>query len=153
MADAPSGSRFAEVTPDDHAGSIWIASILCLIYSVLTLILRGHLRFRMFEVDDYIATVATVYTKLPSFALLSETNGILQLIQVGEVIAVMFGLHHGLGKTQDLFRSSEVTKASRVSTNSAGNRMPNFVNTSRRPLPHKYSSSSRRLVRRPRFCV
>ncbi len=54
------GNRFAAITPDDHAGSIWIASILCLVYSVLTLALRTHLRLRIYGLDDYIAMVATV---------------------------------------------------------------------------------------------
>ncbi|EXJ59876.1 hypothetical protein A1O7_04023 [Cladophialophora yegresii CBS 114405] len=95
MGDALTGRRFSQITPDDHAGSVWIASILCLIYSVLTLALRGHLRLRIYGMDDYIALAAT-------------------LIQVGEVIAVMIGLNHGLGKTQLLLRPSEVTKASRA---------------------------------------
>ncbi|KIW69402.1 hypothetical protein PV04_05281 [Phialophora macrospora] len=95
MSDVLTGSRFAQITPDDHAGSVWIASILCLIYSVLTLALRGHLRLRIYGLDDYIALVAT-------------------LIQVGEVIAILVGLHHGLGKTQLLLRPGEVTRASRA---------------------------------------
>ncbi|KAJ9611637.1 hypothetical protein H2200_004821 [Cladophialophora chaetospira] len=95
MADVSGGNRFAEITPDDHAGTIWIASILCLIYSVLTLALRTHIRLRTYGLDDYIALAATV-------------------LQVGEVIAVLLALHHGLGKTQLLLRESELTKASRA---------------------------------------
>lgn len=60
MGDPIPGDRFAEITPDDHAGSIWIASILCLIYSILTLALRGHLRRKVYGWDDYIALGATV---------------------------------------------------------------------------------------------
>jgi hypothetical protein len=68
MADGLSGNRFAEITPDNHAGSIWIASLLCLIYSVLTLALRGHLRFRIYGMDDYMALAATVRQYAPSVA-------------------------------------------------------------------------------------
>lgn len=60
MAEPVPGDRFAEITPDDHAGSIWIASILCLIYSILTLALRGHLRRKVYGWDDCLALVATV---------------------------------------------------------------------------------------------
>lgn len=54
------GDRFSRITPDDHAGSLWIASLLCLVYSIITLALRGHLRWKMYGPDDYLATVAMV---------------------------------------------------------------------------------------------
>ncbi|KIY02762.1 uncharacterized protein Z520_01227 [Fonsecaea multimorphosa CBS 102226] len=87
--------RFSPITPDDHAGSVWIATLLCLIYSVVTLALRGHLRWKMYGLDDYLALTATA-------------------IQVGQVVAVIVGLHHGLGKTQELLRQDELAKASRA---------------------------------------
>ncbi|KIW61144.1 hypothetical protein PV05_01302 [Exophiala xenobiotica] len=95
MADTGTGNRFSPITPDDHAGSVWISASLCLVYSVITLGLRGHLRRKIYGVDDYLAFAATV-------------------IQVGEVAAIMVGLNHGLGKTQDLLRQSELEKASRA---------------------------------------
>ncbi|KAK5454240.1 hypothetical protein LTS15_006240 [Exophiala xenobiotica] len=95
MADTGSGNRFSPITPDDHAGSVWISASLCLVYSVITLGLRGHLRRKIYGVDDYLAFAATV-------------------IQVGQVAAIMVGLNHGLGKTQDLLRQSELEKASRA---------------------------------------
>ncbi|KIW87391.1 uncharacterized protein Z519_12027 [Cladophialophora bantiana CBS 173.52] len=88
-------NRFSPITPDDHAGSVWIATLLCLVYSVITLVLRGHLRWNMYGLDDYLALAATA-------------------TQVGEVVAVIIGLDHGLGKTQDLLRQSELSKASRA---------------------------------------
>ncbi|EXJ73242.1 uncharacterized protein A1O5_03002 [Cladophialophora psammophila CBS 110553] len=88
-------NRFSPITPDDHAGSVWIATLLCLVYSVVTLALRGHLRRNMYGLDDYLALAATA-------------------AQVGEVVAVIIGLDHGLGKTQDLLRQSELSKASRA---------------------------------------
>ncbi|KIX01115.1 uncharacterized protein Z518_10181 [Rhinocladiella mackenziei CBS 650.93] len=88
-------NRFSPITPDDHAGSVWIAALLCLVYSVITLALRGHLRWKMYGVDDYLAFAATT-------------------IQVGEVVAVIIGLDHGLGKTQDLLRESELEMASKA---------------------------------------
>ncbi|KAK5195315.1 hypothetical protein LTR72_007381 [Exophiala xenobiotica] len=95
MTDTGSGNRFSPITPDDHAGSVWISASLCLVYSVITLGLRGHLRRKIYGVDDYLAFAATV-------------------IQIGQVAAIMVGLNHGLGKTQDLLRQSELEKASRA---------------------------------------
>ncbi|KAJ4561944.1 hypothetical protein HRR79_006813 [Exophiala dermatitidis] len=95
MATVSGENRFSQITPDDHAGSVWIAALLCLVYSVLTLFLRGHLRKKMYGPDDYLALVAT-------------------LLQVGEVIAVIVGLQHGLGRTQDLILASELKQASRA---------------------------------------
>ncbi|KAK4946516.1 hypothetical protein LTR10_014368 [Elasticomyces elasticus] len=95
MATLGGDNRFSPITPDDHAGSIWIATILCLIYSVITLTLRGHLRWKMYGMDDYLALAATV-------------------MQVGEVAAIMVGLNHGLGKTEHLLRHGELQEASRA---------------------------------------
>ncbi|KIV81888.1 hypothetical protein PV11_04038 [Exophiala sideris] len=97
MATLGGDNRFSPITPDDHAGSIWIATILCLIYSVITLTLRGHLRWKMYGMDDYLALAATV-------------------MQVGEVAAIMVGLNHGLGKTEDLLRHGELQEASRATS-------------------------------------
>ncbi|KAH0845449.1 hypothetical protein AYO21_06154 [Fonsecaea monophora] len=87
--------RFSPITPDNHAASVWIATLLCLIYSILTLALRGHLRWKMYRLDDYLALAATV-------------------IQVGEVAAVIVGLDNGLGKTQELLDQDELSDASRA---------------------------------------
>ncbi|KAJ9644849.1 hypothetical protein H2204_001311 [Knufia peltigerae] len=95
MANSDNASRFSPITPDDHGGSVWIAASLCLIYSVITFGLRAHLRRKTHGLDDYLAFAATV-------------------IQLGEVTAIMVGLHHGLGQTQDLLRQSEVEQASRA---------------------------------------
>lgn len=68
MATVADDNRFARVTPDNHAGSLWIAALLCLVYAVMTLALRAHLRWKMFGMDDYLAVAATVWSfpaKLP----------------------------------------------------------------------------------------
>ncbi|KIV96677.1 hypothetical protein, variant [Exophiala mesophila] len=95
MATVIAGDRFSRITPDDHAGSLWIASLLCLVYSVITLALRGHLRWKMYGPDDYLATVATA-------------------LHIGEVVAIIIGLQHGLGQTQTLLRESDIVDASKA---------------------------------------
>jgi hypothetical protein len=56
----PYGNRFAPVTPDNQSGSVWIATLLCLIYSTLVLVVRGHLRWNMYGLDDWFAAAAVV---------------------------------------------------------------------------------------------
>lgn len=55
------GQRFALITNDNHSGYLWIASILCLIYSCLVLLTRLHIKWNLYGVDDIAATVATVW--------------------------------------------------------------------------------------------
>lgn len=58
-------------------------------------------------------------------------------MQVGEVAAVLVGLHHGLGKTEDLLRPSELEKASRVSENDRqqGSKLTQVLGNIRRSDP------------------
>lgn len=39
-----------------------------------------------------------------------------QALHIGEVVAIIIGLHHGIGRTQSLLRQSDVAEASKVST-------------------------------------
>ena len=57
-------NRFSPITPDDQAGSVWITSLLCLIYSVLVLVVRVNLRRRVFGPDDWLIAGATVLQPL-----------------------------------------------------------------------------------------
>ncbi len=54
------GPRFATVTEDDYGGAVWTVSILCAIYAVLTLTLRGYVKRKSWGLDDWLATAATV---------------------------------------------------------------------------------------------
>jgi hypothetical protein len=60
MASEAHENRFSQVTPDNHAGEIWIATLLCLVYSIITVGTRGYLRMSMYGVDDYLILGATV---------------------------------------------------------------------------------------------
>ena len=60
MASAPDDNRFSPVTPNDHAGSIWIASILCFVYTGITTLTRAYLRQKVYDIDDYLILGATV---------------------------------------------------------------------------------------------
>ncbi|EMD61338.1 hypothetical protein COCSADRAFT_192306 [Bipolaris sorokiniana ND90Pr] len=51
--------RFTHVTPDDHSATIWIVSVLSLIYTVLTLAVRlGYTKWRTHALDDIVVTLA-----------------------------------------------------------------------------------------------
>ena len=54
------GHRFAPLTVDNNAGYLWIASILCLIYTFLVMIVRLHMKWKMYGLDDAAAMLATV---------------------------------------------------------------------------------------------
>lgn len=58
--DEDTSGRFAPITDDNHAGLLWITSILCLIYSVLIIGVRLHIKWNMYGADDIAALVATV---------------------------------------------------------------------------------------------
>lgn len=54
------GHRFASNTGDDRSSQLWISSILCLIYSVLVLNVRLHIKWKFYGVDDAAISLATV---------------------------------------------------------------------------------------------
>lgn len=60
-AGAGQGPRFSPVTFNDHAGELWIITILALIYSTLVTAARGYVKYKMFGYDDVLIAVATVH--------------------------------------------------------------------------------------------
>lgn len=57
--------RLSPVTAHDHAGYIWIVTILSLIYSSLATIIRIGVNFRIYGVDDFLLFFAMVRLDLP----------------------------------------------------------------------------------------
>ena len=53
-------NRFSPITTDDHAGLLWITAILCLIYSFIAFMVRGHVKWNLYGVDDAFLAAATV---------------------------------------------------------------------------------------------
>lgn len=112
MTSVLQGNRFAPITPNDHSGSIWIPTLLCLVYSVLVVGVRAHLRRKVYGIDDYLILAATVRQCPPP-----PRNSwliVIKLMHVGEAVAIIVGLRHGLGQTVSLLRLSDVSKASLV---------------------------------------
>jgi hypothetical protein len=55
-----SGNRFAEVSPDDHRGYVWVAALLSLVYAFLVLGVRAILKHRRYSLDDAVLVVGYV---------------------------------------------------------------------------------------------
>lgn len=52
--------RFSPITFNDHAGQLWIVTILSLIYSTLVALVRAYIKYQMFGFDDILFAFATV---------------------------------------------------------------------------------------------
>lgn len=72
-------TRFSPITTTDHAGLLWIAAILGLIYTSLVLLARAYIKRKMYGSDDALVAVATA-------------------AHAGHAGALFVGLTHGLGK-------------------------------------------------------
>ncbi|KAF2843581.1 hypothetical protein M501DRAFT_1006112 [Patellaria atrata CBS 101060] len=86
------GHRFALVTDENHSGYLWIASILCLVYSALVLIVRLHIKWNLYGFDDLLVLIAT-------------------FMQLGEVVPLFVGMKSGLGQRDDLLDEAQLDKA------------------------------------------
>ncbi|KAH7109401.1 hypothetical protein B0J13DRAFT_632370 [Dactylonectria estremocensis] len=72
-------SRFSPVAFNDHAGQLWIVTILSLIYSALVATARAYIKYRMFGFDDILIALAMV-------------------LHLAQSISVFVGLNNGLSK-------------------------------------------------------
>ena len=57
---AATGNRLLAISESDHRGVVWNVSILCLIYTLLVVTVRTQTKYRIFGLDDWIATAAAV---------------------------------------------------------------------------------------------
>ncbi|CEI63703.1 unnamed protein product [Fusarium venenatum] len=72
-------NRLSPITPDDHAGKLWIVTILSLIYALHVAVARCYIKYSMLGVDDALYGVAVV-------------------MHLGQMVAMFIGLGNGLGK-------------------------------------------------------
>ncbi|KAF7558248.1 hypothetical protein G7Z17_g151 [Cylindrodendrum hubeiense] len=71
--------RFSPIVFNDHAGQLWIVTILSLIYSALVTTTRAYIKYKMFGFDDILIGLAAA-------------------LHLAQSIAVFVGLSNGLGK-------------------------------------------------------
>ncbi|PTD06127.1 hypothetical protein FCULG_00012414 [Fusarium culmorum] len=76
-------NRLSPLTPDDHAGKLWIVTILSLIYTLHVAVARVYIKYRMLGVDDALYGVAV-------------------LLHLGQSVAMFVGLCNGLGKKNSI---------------------------------------------------
>ncbi|RYC79097.1 hypothetical protein BFJ63_vAg18026 [Fusarium oxysporum f. sp. narcissi] len=77
--DTDGSNRFSPVTFNDHAGQLWIVTILSLIYSGLVAFARAYIKYKMFGFDDILFALATI-------------------LHLAQSIAIFVGLGSGLAK-------------------------------------------------------
>ncbi|KAJ3498432.1 hypothetical protein NLG97_g1134 [Lecanicillium saksenae] len=88
------GPRFSPVTSSDHAGQLWIVTILALIYSSLVSTARAYVKYKMFGIDDILIASATI-------------------LQLAQSIAIFVGLGNGLGKFNSITTSDQWATSSK----------------------------------------
>jgi hypothetical protein len=75
-------ARFATVDSQDHSPAVWILTLLTLIYTTLTTLMRAAIKFRMLGLDDGVAAFA-------------------QLFACGNAFSVIYALIHGLAQSPE----------------------------------------------------
>ncbi|THW11834.1 hypothetical protein D6C98_02115 [Aureobasidium pullulans] len=86
---------FSPVTANDRAGILYVATILSLLFSVITLLVRWHIQRRTFGLDFWIIVAATI-------------------VGLGQYAAVFVGLdNYDLGKAVSLMSESDQLNAAR----------------------------------------
>ncbi|KAG9947976.1 hypothetical protein KCU85_g5335, partial [Aureobasidium melanogenum] len=86
---------FSPVSTNDRAGILYVATILSLLFSVITLIVRWHIQRRTFGLDFWVIVAATV-------------------VALGQYAAIFVGLDHfALGKAVSLMSKKDQLNAAR----------------------------------------
>ncbi|EXA31248.1 hypothetical protein FOVG_17426 [Fusarium oxysporum f. sp. pisi HDV247] len=99
-SDNDGSYRFSPVTFNDHAGQLWIVTILSLIYSTLVALARIYIKYGKFGFDDIFFALAMVF-------------------HLAQSITVFIGLSNGLGKFNSITTPEQWATASK-STLAAG---------------------------------
>ena len=81
---------FSPITANDWAGLVWVAAILSLMFSVITLATRFQIKLHSLGNDDWFIAAGT-------------------LIAVGQYVAIFIGLHGGVGRSTTLLSRENAT--------------------------------------------
>lgn len=114
--------RFSPIDDNDHAGYVWIVTILGLIYSLLGGLVRARIKWGIHGPDDYLLGMATVSRpcRLTASCLWPSVLGILTLtllpkiILFGQSIAIIYGLNNGLAKSNAVTPESDWALSGKV---------------------------------------
>lgn len=83
---------FAAISHDDHAGYLWIVTILGTLYTFVVAIVRFYIKFQILGLDDYLLGLATIFH--------SAQSG-----------AVFVSLSKGLGRSNDPRDEADLSQA------------------------------------------
>lgn len=86
---------FSPVTFNDHAGNVWIITILSLVYSGTVAAVRVYTKLRMYGIDDALIAVATV-------------------LHLAQAIALFVALNNGFGKFNSITSKDQWATSSKV---------------------------------------
>jgi hypothetical protein len=56
---------FSAIQPDNQAGKVWIVAILTIVYVIISVLVRGFIKWGLYRADDYLLVIATVSSKTP----------------------------------------------------------------------------------------
>ncbi|KAK8050873.1 hypothetical protein PG993_002258 [Apiospora rasikravindrae] len=93
--DITGSARFSPITETDHAGYIWIVTIIGTAYTILSFLLRAWIKHRVYGWDDALIALGTV-------------------LHLAQSIAVWLGLSHGLAKSNTITAPAEGAAASKA---------------------------------------
>lgn len=88
-------ARFAVATINDHSANVWIVTILSLIYTTMTLMVRAVIKRGSLGTEDIAIFVA-------------------QLFAYGEYAAIFVGLSTGFGKNLEMLRETQQLGGAKV---------------------------------------
>jgi hypothetical protein len=67
--------RFAQNTTNDHSATLWVATLLSIIYPVLVIAVRlGFTKWRAHTLDDIVITIAHVCDEASRYSYLYEAT-------------------------------------------------------------------------------
>lgn len=110
--------RFSPISPDDHAGYLWIATLLAAIYSLLSILVRAYVKRDCLGADDWICAAATVSNVLKIDSGFSQRLSDCQILGTGAFLAIFVGLVQGLGKSSDSVDAMHLQDIGKVRTRS-----------------------------------
>lgn len=82
---------FSAVTANDRAGIVWVAAILSLMFSVITLATRVQIKLHTLGNDDWLILGGTI-------------------LAIGQYAAIYSGLENGLGRSTELLGKADATE-------------------------------------------
>lgn len=109
LHDSDDGTvAFSPIENNDHAGYLWIVTILGMIYSSFSGLARARIKKGIYGADDYLIGLATVNMILSQISKLRDpANSVIMKLLLYIQSAVMFyGLKNGLAKSDEI--TSEV---------------------------------------------